>query len=543
MEACEPIKAETPLFDEKTINIKGVDYKYSIKKIEKENGIIIRLSEVKPCKNITFTYEALRDKVIKDIKILYIYENIDEMINALNDIFNKGKITVEEKDKKYIMKIDVSLLDKLSEYQIELEKHDPNEKQPKILLKLKEMNDKYNELKEEINNIKKNNLIFNEEEKKKLIKEIKEELDIKTYLKELLKDKDIINMLFKEFEARLFNKNMEKKEMKDNKDLNEIINKKIEESINKIINDKKLSKIDEKAINDNINKIKEDINKSKNNIENHENKNNENINKNLNINNDINKFEDFEIVKKEKDYNNNKKSMMNIRPKYNEINLSLVKGVHFGVKCDKCGMLPIIGYRYKCSVCKDYDLCQNCEEINSQTGEHPHELIKLRFQEKQIKDYKYELLNKSSLIYNKMAYLEDERDIEFKFIIKNIGQLDFPSNKRSKIIIYSYMKKEIIKEIFIDGLKVGNKLNIIINIPRNKIKIGKIKFNLMLNIDGNDYGSPINLTLLVKSKKVEEFRKEYNLLEEEYDEEQLFGLLQKYKFHKEKTFASLFNEV
>lgn len=374
MEAYEPIKAETPPFDEKTINIKGEDYKYSIKKMEKENGIIIRLSEVKPCKNITFTYEALRDKVIKDIKILYIYENINEMINALNDIFNKGKITVEEKDKKYIMKIDVSLLDKLSEYQIELDKHDPNEKQPKILLKLKEMNDKYNELKEEINNIKKYKLIFNEEEKKKLIKEIKEELDIKTYLKELLKDKDIINMLFKEFEERLYNKNMEKKEIKDNKELNEIINEKIEESINKIINDKKLSKVDEKAINDNINKIKKGINKSKNNIENHENKNNENINKNVNINNDNNKFEHFKIVKKENDYNNNQKSMMNILPKYNEINLSLGLGIHFGVKCDKCGMFPIIGYRYKCPVCKNYDLCQNCEEINSQTGEHPHEL-------------------------------------------------------------------------------------------------------------------------------------------------------------------------
>ena len=515
MEACEPIKAETPPFDEKTINIKGEDYKYSIKKMEKENGIIIRLSEVKPCKNITFTYKALRDKVIKDIKILYIYENINEMINALNDIFNKGKITVEEKDKKYIMKIDVSLLDKLSEYQIELEKHDPNEKQPKILLKLKEMNDKYNELKEEINNIKKYKLIFNEEEKKKLIKEIKEELDIKTYLKELLKDKDIINMLFKEFEERLYNKNMEKKEIKDNKELNEIINEKIEESINKIINDKKLSKVDEKAINDNINKIKKGINKSKNNIENHENKNNE---------------------------NNNQKSMMNILPKYNEINLSLGQGIHFGVKCDKCGMFPIIGYRYKCPVCKNYDLCQNCEEINSQTGEHPHELIKLRFQEKQIKDYKYELLDKSSIINNKMAYLEDEKDIEFKFTIKNIGHFDFPGNKRSKVIIYSYMKKEIIKEIIINELKVDNKLNIIINIPRNKIKIGKIKFNLMLNIDGNDYGSPICLTLLVKSKKVEEFRKEYNLLEEEYNEEKLFGKLQKYKFNKVNAFASLFDE-
>ena len=64
----------------------------------------------------------------------------------------------------------------------------------------------------------------------------------------------------------------------------------------------------------------------------------------------------------------------------------------------------------------------------------------------------------------------------------------------------------------------------------------------MLNIDGNDYGSPICLTLLVKSKKVEEFRKEYNLLGEEYYEEKLFGLLQEHKFNKENAFASLFNE-
>ena len=162
MEACEPIQGETPNFEEKTINIKGDKYKYSITKMEKENGIIIKLSEVKPKKNITFTYEALRDKVIKDIKILYIYENIDEMIKTLNDIFNKGKITVEEKDNKYIMKIDVSVLEKLSEYEIELEKHEQNEKQPKILLKLKEIDNKYKELKEEINNLKNNNLSFNE---------------------------------------------------------------------------------------------------------------------------------------------------------------------------------------------------------------------------------------------------------------------------------------------------------------------------------------------------------------------------------------------
>jgi hypothetical protein len=33
------------------------------------------------------------------------------------------------------------------------------------------------------------------------------------------------------------------------------------------------------------------------------------------------------------------------------------KAVHFRVICDVCGINPIIGDRYKCSVREDYDLC------------------------------------------------------------------------------------------------------------------------------------------------------------------------------------------
>lgn len=36
--------------------------------------------------------------------------------------------------------------------------------------------------------------------------------------------------------------------------------------------------------------------------------------------------------------------------------------VHEGVTCDGCGMSPIIGTRYKCSVRKDFDYCAECEE-------------------------------------------------------------------------------------------------------------------------------------------------------------------------------------
>ena len=55
-------------------------------------------------------------------------------------------------------------------------------------------------------------------------------------------------------------------------------------------------------------------------------------------------------------------------------NESMCNTVHEGVKCQKCNQYPIIGYRYKCSVCNNYNLCQNCEE----NSEHEHDFIKIR---------------------------------------------------------------------------------------------------------------------------------------------------------------------
>ena len=37
------------------------------------------------------------------------------------------------------------------------------------------------------------------------------------------------------------------------------------------------------------------------------------------------------------------------------------KTIHHGVTCDGCGMYPILGLRFKCSTCPDFDFCENCE--------------------------------------------------------------------------------------------------------------------------------------------------------------------------------------
>ena len=45
--------------------------------------------------------------------------------------------------------------------------------------------------------------------------------------------------------------------------------------------------------------------------------------------------------------------------------------IHSKVMCDECGMLPISGWRYKCILCDDYNLCENCEEKIGRKHWHP----------------------------------------------------------------------------------------------------------------------------------------------------------------------------
>lgn len=43
--------------------------------------------------------------------------------------------------------------------------------------------------------------------------------------------------------------------------------------------------------------------------------------------------------------------------------------IHNNIVCDGCNMSPLVGIRYKCSVCNDFDLCSSCVAFHDQT--HP----------------------------------------------------------------------------------------------------------------------------------------------------------------------------
>lgn len=51
--------------------------------------------------------------------------------------------------------------------------------------------------------------------------------------------------------------------------------------------------------------------------------------------------------------------------------------IHRGVTCDNCNRAPIIGVRYHCSNCADFDLCEDCEATDCHIKTHVFYKVKI----------------------------------------------------------------------------------------------------------------------------------------------------------------------
>jgi len=160
------------------IYINGINYSYSITKSEKNKELlIIKLYDSTNKSNKYFTYIGNISKLKKDIKFLELFENLDEIISCLNNIFNKGNAQVE-----YISGLDIYNLNlqliisgNIKNSTIKLNKHDPN-------------HESYNELKDKVNKLEyKYEDLLNKYEELKIIKEN----EIMKMVKKVLFDKDI----------------------------------------------------------------------------------------------------------------------------------------------------------------------------------------------------------------------------------------------------------------------------------------------------------------------------------------------------------------
>ena len=54
-----------------------------------------------------------------------------------------------------------------------------------------------------------------------------------------------------------------------------------------------------------------------------------------------------------------------------------INNIHSEYICDGCNSEPIVGIRYKCAVCYDFDYCEKCEKALGE--KHGHPFLKIRY--------------------------------------------------------------------------------------------------------------------------------------------------------------------
>ena len=238
-----------------TISINDSEYLYSILKLDKEEGIKIKLYEATPKTNIYYEYEGLTSELTKNIKILLLCENLDEMITTLKSSFNEGKAKFIEKEEKYYIELTFEAMGKSKTSLIQFIKYEP--KDP-----MTEMNDKIKTIENECKNLSK------EIEKLKNMKDNDE--DLKEKIKAILQEKDIKMMLFEEFEKIICSKyNLDNNNKKDDKkeDLEKNLSK-VENSLKDLMNNELKEKVNGKEFNEKIKNIEEQLFKESNDLDN-----------------------------------------------------------------------------------------------------------------------------------------------------------------------------------------------------------------------------------------------------------------------------------
>ena len=201
-----------------------------------------------------------------------------------------------------------------------------------------------NERKNQKNNFRNEMMKFNEEEKEINVKimELKEKLGIKDDENEIMKIAEEKNILKLQKKQAREKKRQEREKRRQEKEKRK---------------QEKEKKRQEKA------KKKQ------------EKKNSEDKKEKIN-----NQVKEKPIEKKEEDKKEDKKEennpFINIKPITDVINMfgNFIQNnlpIHFPIRCQGCGVFPIIGNRYKCTVCDNFDYCENCEAKFAAQHQHP----------------------------------------------------------------------------------------------------------------------------------------------------------------------------
>ena len=247
--------------------------------------------------------------------------------------------------------------------------------------------------------------------------------------------------------------------------------------------------------------------------------------------------------------------------------MSKCNTVHNNVKCQQCFMNPIIGYRYKCTECEDYNLCEKCEEKNEENQQHPHDFIKIKYEEKndsknldnddinccesdeflkkleleelKINDskgpYSCEILDKKLDFY-----IPNNSKIEIiTLTIRNNCKFTWPENQTilkcdtdNSLVCFEDVKLSPLKSEQHEYVKI--ELKIPDSLPEETYKV-----YMNLNVNGNNCGEKMVINAIIVPELIA-FRKQYSLEKDSFSDQDILDALRKNR-NWEETYNFLFN--
>ena len=587
--------------EEKKFNSENMQFKSEINELKEEKEQMnLKLNELKEEKkqmNLKLN-ELKEEKEQMNLKLNGFKEEKEQMNSKLNELkekvknFDEQKIYTEKnnkllEEKNYLLEQKEREKEKIKKEYIQKNKElskNIKEKEDKIkeYISISEKyenqislyKEKQNQNDLEIENYKKQleNLENLKKEKKKL--EQKE----KALIEQNKKDKNKIRELKEK--QKEYENNINKKEDKieiNNFDFNNQEDNKILENI---------LEQQSKDFTQEISKIKQDYINQKDNMQNQE---NFFINEFRKINNYLQKLIDFE-KKRRKEFI----EKINDRPKI--VNFSLNETVHEGFRCQKCRQKPIIGIRYECSNCHNYNLCEKCEkEIDDNIEHRNHDFIKIRnakknaIRENEKEDnQKKEIIEKKEIIKKedvqkkeenkKKEEIENKKVIEIKkentdkkkvysfeildykeakiyygtkkfqinLTIKNNCEFQYPDGAKIKCLDGSLLKN--INEIKIKKLKPNEKQKIVLQYNLEKLMINEgIKYYTFLGVEinnqmiGNEFIVYINILDTKNMELVNQFRNFCSFYNLNKDDDYIVNALKNNGCNFEYTLNYIFN--
>ena len=168
-------------------------------------------------------------------------------------------------------------------------------------------------------------------------------------------------------------------------------------------------------------------------------------------------------------------------------------------ECNYCHINPIKNKRFKCNKCINYNLCETCEEKNSQILFHPHsEFILIRVNESILSEnpYSYQCLTKNLVFNINKENIVNDKIIINNILIKNNFLLPWPGNNSTFFKCDKSLSTIFCEKIYLPNLVLGSTTNIdFIFQKANKIPEGKYKCICNFFVENVKYGEPIELSI------------------------------------------------